>query len=136
MVENAINSWQHGTALEELKTSEWSSHEWLHFVRNIPEGLPTEEFKSLDEAFGFTSSGNSEVLSAWLIQSIKNNYETAYPKLEEFLINTGRRKFLSPIYSELAKTEDGLEMAKNIYSKARPNYHFVSSNSIDEILNK
>lgn len=134
-VEKTIEEWRNGAKLGSLATNAWSSHEWLHFVRNLPEGLAIEEMKELDEAFQFTESGNSEVLSAWLIQSIKVEYLEAYPRLEEFLINTGRRKFLAPIYSELAKTDEGTEMAKEIYAKARQNYHFVSANTIDEILN-
>ena len=46
----------------------------------------------------------------------------------------GRRKFLKPLYTEMAKTPEGLEMARNIYQKARPTYHYVSVNTVDEIL--
>jgi len=54
--------------------------------------------------------------------------------MEDFLVTVGRRKFLQPLYEELAKTEDGLALAKKIYKRARPNYHSVSSGTIDEIL--
>jgi hypothetical protein len=46
----------------------------------------------------------------------------------------GRRKFLKPLYTELAKTPEGLEMARRIYAKARPSYHPVAYTTIDEIL--
>ena len=39
-----------------------------------------------------------------------------------------------PLYTELIKTEEGKQMAKAIYQKARPNYHYVSSSSIDALL--
>jgi hypothetical protein len=54
--------------------------------------------------------------------------------MEEFLIRVGRRKFLEPIYEELAKSESGLEFAMAVYVKARPNYHSISYQTIDEIL--
>ena len=54
--------------------------------------------------------------------------------MAEFLTKVGRRKFLSPLYKALAATEKGKEFALEVYQKARPNYHFVSVNSIDEIL--
>jgi hypothetical protein len=57
-----------------------------------------------------------------------------YPKIETFLINTGRRKFLMPLYSELIKTPEGKKLALDIYSKARPNYHFVAISSLDKLL--
>ena len=78
--------------------------------------------------------GNSEIAGAWLQKVISQKYEAGYPRLEEFLIQTGRRKFLVPLYTEMVKTEEGKKMARGIYQKARPNYHFVSSNTIDELL--
>lgn len=123
------------TALTDINTEDWSSHEWLHFVRNIPNDYTKEQMAELDAAFGFTKTGNSEVLTEWLVQSVKRDYEGANDRLSSFLINTGRRKFLMPLYKELIKTDAGMTMAKNIYADARPNYHFVSTNSIDALLN-
>ena len=54
--------------------------------------------------------------------------------MEEFLIRVGRRKFLEPIYEELAKSEEGLAFANRVYEKARPNYHSISYQTIDDIL--
>jgi len=139
-VERVVENWTNGTKLEKLFTPEdiisqkWSSHEWLHFLRSLPEDLSLEQMKKLDNMFEFTYSGNSEILAAWMVHVIKHQYKPGYQNLKNFLINTGRRKFLSPLYIEMAKTETGLEMAKEIYTKARPNYHFVSSSSIDKIL--
>jgi hypothetical protein len=90
--------------------------------------------KALDDAFHFTSSGNSEILFAWFEHVIPSKYTQAYSSLETFLTNVGRRKFVKPLYSALVKTEEGKKMAKEIYSKARPNYHSVTANTVDEIL--
>ncbi|HYH47228.1 MAG TPA: leukotriene A4 hydrolase C-terminal domain-containing protein, partial [Thermoanaerobaculia bacterium] len=46
----------------------------------------------------------------------------------------GRRKFLKPLYTELAKTPAGAERALRIYRQARPGYHSVSQQTIDDIL--
>ena len=88
----------------------------------------------LDAAFRFSQTGNSEILNDWLLQVIDSNYQPAYPALERFLTTVGRRKFLQPLYTELAKTPEGTEMALRIYEKARPGYHSVSRGTIDEIL--
>lgn len=137
-VDEAIKSWietQNKKTLEdEYKSSNWSSHEWQYFVRQLPKGLNKDQMTNLDDAFGFTSSGNSEVLAAWLSHVINNKYQAGYPKLKQFLVNTGRRKFLTPLYKDLIQTNEGKQMALEIYKEARPNYHFVSSTSIDEIL--
>ena len=133
-VEASLQQWQDGTALNNLATSGWSSHEWLFFIRQLPKDIDTVKMAELDQAFKFTESGNAEILAAWLELSIKRTYQTAYPALEEFLNRVGRRKFLVPLYNALAKNAEQKKMALDIYSKARVNYHFVSVNTIDQIL--
>ncbi|MEQ6122024.1 M1 family metallopeptidase [Reichenbachiella sp. MALMAid0571] len=137
-VESALKNWLENENKEVLisrfESDKWSSHEWQHFVRKLPAKLDNTQMSKLDTAFGFTLSGNSEILAAWLEHVISNQYEQGYQKLEKFLINTGRRKFLTPLYKRLIETENGKQMAMKIYKKARPNYHHVSSSSIDAIL--
>ena len=88
----------------------------------------------LDKAFNLTKVGNSEIAFQWLLMSIKNRYSAADARLEEFLISIGRRKFVRPLFAELAKTPEGKLRAKAIYTKARPGYHPITQASIDEIL--
>lgn len=120
---------------EKMATENWSSHEWVYFVRGLPSDMNNERMEVLDKEYDLTGTGNSEILTAWLTAAIQHEYEPAYSKLEEFLIQTGRRKFLMPLYTELIKTENGKTRALGIYSKARPNYHFIAVNSLDELLN-
>lgn len=139
-VEEVLNSWLGGDSIEDLFTPEdliakrWSTHEWLHFLRNLPNDLSVEQMNTLDIYFQFTYSKNSEILTAWMIHVIKHRYKPGYQNLENFLINTGRRKFLAPLYSEMTKSDEGLQMAMEIYTKARPNYHFVATSTIDKML--
>jgi len=138
-VESALDNWMKNENKEilisQFRSDNWSSHEWQHFVRKLPTKLNDAQMSKLDAAFGFTSSGNSEILASWLEHVISNQYKYGYDKLENFLVNTGRRKFLTPLYKKLIETEEGKKMALDIYKKARPNYHYVSSNSIDAVLN-
>ena len=85
-------------------------------------------------AIQLTRSGNSEIAFQWLLMSIRNRYEPGYPRLEEFLMTIGRRKFIKPLYEELAKTPEGLERAVAIYRRARPTYHPIAVTSIDAVL--
>ncbi len=133
-VEQAYTSWKNGTAAAKLNTKDWSSHEWLHFIRMLPEKMTQDQMRDLDTAFNFTNSGNSEVLAAWLLHAINNNYTTADKALETFLTNVGRRKFLVPIYKALVATPEGKKKALEIYAKARPNYHAVSTVTLDEMI--
>ena len=133
-VDMAVKDWINKVPASKFSTDEWTTHEWLHFLRQLPKKMSLDQMKELDEAYAFTKSGNSEILAVWLVHSIRNKYEKAYDELEHFLITVGRRKFLRPIYMEMAKTEEGKEMALKIYKRSRQNYHSVSTGTIDGIL--
>ena len=134
-VDKALEKWENGTAPTALEgTKEWSTHEWLRFLRGIPKDANIAQLTALDAAFKFTNSGNSEILGEWFMHVIEANYAPGFEALERFLIKVGRRKFLKPLYKALAATPEGKDRAKAIYLKARGNYHSVSQGTIDEIL--
>ena len=133
-VDQAAAKFKAGTAPGKLATEEWTTHEWLHFLRQLPDGLSDERMVALDDAFGFSQSGNSEILAAWFKRAIYNGYnQRIMEKIEAFLVKVGRRKFLAPLYRAFVESEQRAA-ALEIYEKARPNYHAVSRNTIDEIL--
>ncbi|HEV8578882.1 MAG TPA: M1 family metallopeptidase [Thermoanaerobaculia bacterium] len=133
-VDQAVGAFAAGTPAAQLATAGWTTHHWLHFIRNLPAKLDPQRMADLDAAFRFSESGNSEILSAWLMKVVDSQYEPAYPALEGFLTTVGRRKFLKPLYTEMAKTPAGAEMALRIYEKARPGYHSISQSTVDQIL--
>jgi len=53
--------------------------------------------------------------------------------IEDFLVTVGRRWYVSTIYKAFKKA-DKVEEALKIYTKARPNYHAVTANTIDDLL--
>ncbi|MBK6640984.1 MAG: M1 family metallopeptidase [Bacteroidetes bacterium] len=131
---NAATAYKSGTSAKSIDTKGWTTHHWMYFLRNLNDSLDLKKMEELDAAFGFTNSGNSEIQCEWYQHAIASGYEIAFPNMEKFLMTVGRRKFLKPIYSELAKTQKGLEMGRQIYQKARPGYHAVSIQTIDGIL--
>ncbi|WP_299458991.1 M1 family metallopeptidase [uncultured Microscilla sp.] len=133
-IDKAYAAWEGGKNPAELDTKEWSTHEWLHFLRKLPTKVEVAKLKELDATFKLTQSGNSEIAAEWLSRAVPSGYNEAYPALEKFLINVGRRKFLVPLYKSMITTEEGKALAKQVYAKARPNYHSVSYNTIDKLL--
>jgi len=138
-----------------IPTVRWTTQEWLHFLKFVqdsfePPAVPSGSrdaqvshlslaetaklMAELDLSFQLTRSGNSEIAFQWLLMSIRNRYEPAYPRLEEFLLTIGRRKFIKPLYEELAKTPEGKVRALAIYRRARPTYHPIAVASIDDVL--
>ncbi len=135
-VESSVATFLDGGAKElQVISEKWSTHEWLHFLKHLPENLNFDQMADLDKVFNLSNSGNSEILAVWFLQSIKNDYRPAFENLEKFLVKIGRRKFLQPLYLELSKNQEHKIWAKKVYQKARNNYHYVSFNTIDNILN-
>ncbi|HEX4954086.1 MAG TPA: M1 family metallopeptidase [Thermoanaerobaculia bacterium] len=133
-VEAEVARFAKGTKAKNLVASEWTTHEKLHFLAKLPKGLKPAQLADLDQTFGLSTSGNSEILCAWLEVTIAHAYQPANEALERFLTQVGRRKFLRPLYNALAKTPEGKAMANRIYAKARPGYHSVAVNTVDGIL--
>lgn len=133
-VEKVIAEWLNGKPISSETTEDWATFEWLHFLRFLPRELSIDQLSELDNQFYFTQSTNSEIQAEWYTIAIRNQYHEADPFIESFLTAIGRRKFLEPIYTEMIQTPEGMEWAREVYLKARPNYHFVSINTIDELL--
>ncbi|MEX2283812.1 MAG: M1 family metallopeptidase [Gemmatimonadota bacterium] len=133
-VDRAVAAFRSGTLPNKDQTDKWSTHEWLHFLRQLPDTMSSAQLQSLDRAFNLTQSGNSEVLFQWLRTAIRNHYEPALPALERFLTAQGRRKFVAPLYTDLMATDWGKALAMQIYRKARPTYHSVAVGTIDGIV--
>lgn len=115
-------------------TANWSSHEWVHLLSGLPPSLAAEELAALDAAFGFTDSGNAEILAAWFPHTLRAGYAPADAATKKFLRHVGRRKFLVPLYRALLATPDGPARARAIYKEARPNYHSVATGTLDALL--
>ncbi|HEX8185774.1 MAG TPA: M1 family metallopeptidase [Blastocatellia bacterium] len=135
LVEKQADRWLKGEIpASGIQSASWTTHEWLHFLKYLPAEFSKEKMAELDEAFHLTRSGNSEIADQWLLMAIRNRYEAAYARLEEYLTSIGRRKLTKPLYEELVKTPEGKERARAIYQKARPSYHPIAITTIDEIV--
>ena len=135
-VDNQMKQWKNGSKASTLETKEWMTPQWLHFISQLDEKLSESQMQDLDKSFGFTASGNSEIKAAWFEKTIPNNYNDFGTAVEDFLIEVGRRKFLTPIYKAILKSDNGVKKANEIYNKARPNYHAVSRETLDALLSK
>lgn len=134
-VEAAAARWVDGDLrAAELDAAAWTTHEWLHFLGVLPEGLAAARMAELDAAFALTESPNAEIAHQWLLLAIRNAYRPADGRLERYLLRIGRRKLILPLYAALAATADGRGRALAIYRRARPGYHPIAAGSIDPLL--
>ncbi|WP_282148889.1 M1 family metallopeptidase [Algibacter lectus] len=134
-VESIVQDFVKTNSIDQEKTNNWTPQEWVHFVRNFPEDMNTEQMQLLDSTFNLTNSNNSYIAMVWYEQAINHDYHgnNVDEKIETFLTEVGRRWYVSTIYKAFKrnnKTDDALV----IYKKARNNYHSVTVNTIDAML--
>jgi hypothetical protein len=116
----------------DIMTKDWTTHEWLRFVNELPDAMATEKFAALDAAFGLSLASNAEIASAWYLKSIAGGYEPAMAPAENFLMRVGRGKFIYRLYEALID-HDRRAFAAAVYERARPGYHPIAQRRIDEI---
>ncbi|GAB58066.1 M1 family metallopeptidase [Rheinheimera nanhaiensis] len=134
-VQQQANGWLAGAAaLSSLPTDNWTVHQWLYFINNLPLSITPEQLAELDATFNLTLSSNSEIAHAWYLLALKTGYQDIAAPLEQYLINIGRRKLIIPLYKQLASTPEGLAFARAVYEKARPGYHPLAQGTVDELL--
>lgn len=107
----------------DINTEDWTVHEWLYFLNNLPGELSNEQLSALDSAFDLTNTANNEIAHSWLMIAVAHQYQPAYDRLYEYLISIGRNKLVKPLYRELSKTADGKAFAKRAFEQAKPGYH-------------
>lgn len=134
-VQSHMAAWLAGTQpLTSLPTANWTVHEWLYFINNLPVSIKAEQMAELDATFNLTQSSNAEIAHAWYLLALKTGYQEIAAPLEQYLINIGRRKLIIPLYKQLASTPEGMAFARAVYQKARPGYHPLAQGSVDELL--
>ncbi|HZV68165.1 MAG TPA: M1 family metallopeptidase [Saprospiraceae bacterium] len=135
-VDAQVAAFMNGRKAGSLETKEWSTLEWLHFIKALPDSLAEADMTDLDQAFKFTASNNSEIKDAWFKLAIYQGYGAKImPEIRSFLVNVGRRKFLTPLYTALV--EKGMTKdARSIFEEAKPNYHSIATGTIQALLDK
>lgn len=134
-VDAALKQWQSGrVAAADLDTAGWVTQEWLRFLEGMPAKLSNDRLVELDSAFGFTGSNNGEILMRWFPLTVRSGYFEARPAMAEFLQRVGRRKLILPIYAALAASREGREFARQVFERARPGYHPITTASVEASL--
>jgi len=134
-VDTARIAWRGSAQLPNPQiANDWGTQAWVHFLEGMGETLKPEQLAQLDKAYGFTGTANGEIAMRWYPLAIRSGYQEALPAAGEFIQRVGRRKLILPIYVELVKTPEGLAFAREVFERARPGYHPITTASVEAIL--
>jgi leukotriene-A4 hydrolase len=122
--------------LSDIVTKEWTVHEWLYFINNLPKDVSMKHLKALDAEYNLTQSSNNEIAHAWLLLNIKRGNNAVNKRLERYMVEIGRRKLIVPLYKALLEKKRNHRFVKAIYKKARPGYHPLAQGTVDALFKK
>ncbi|MBU3020538.1 M1 family metallopeptidase [Aestuariibacter sp. A3R04] len=123
-IDNVRSAWLNGDiAAKAINTENWTTHEWLYFLNNMPDGLSEAQLANLDSAFSLTQSQNNEIAHSWLLIAVNHQYKPAYERLYDYLVHIGRNKLVKPLYRALSQTPEGKAFAQKAFEEAKPGYH-------------
>ena len=135
VVNAARIAWEGSGALpNKAITSAWSTQEWVHFLEGMPDTLKPEQLAQLDTAYRFTGTPNGELAERWYPLAERSGYAAARGEMGKFLERVGRRKLIMPTYKALAATPDGLAFAKQVFARAKPGYHPITTGSVEQAI--
>ena len=116
--------WSGGAmATADIPVDVWSAQALIHFLNSLPADLPQEKLADLDAVHALSETRNAEIARTWFIQVATRRYTPAYPQLEAHLNRFGRGRLIAPVYRALAENGEDLELARDMFERARGAYH-------------
>ncbi|MFO0761609.1 MAG: M1 family metallopeptidase [Byssovorax sp.] len=125
-----------GAPAVSLGAGAWCAQEWRHFLGTLLGKATSEQLAALDDVFGLAESGNHEVRFAFLRAAARSRHTPVLPAIERFLGESGRGKFVRPLYNELLGSDWGREVAHRAYAASRPRYHRLLQGALDPLFSK
>jgi leukotriene-A4 hydrolase len=133
-IDSLVANWRKTGAVTGLNKQVVSSNERRYFISQLPEDLTAAQMAALDTEFNFTGSNNTDIQKYWYVLAIRHHYTAADARIKAYLLENGRMWHIIPVYKEMMKTPEGLKTAKAIYKEARPGYHPLTYQAIDNFL--
>ncbi len=88
----------------------------------------------LDAAYKFTGTPNGEIAQRWYPLAERSGYAAARAEMAKFLERVGRRKLIMPTYKALVATPEGLAFAQQVFARAKPGYHPITTGSVEQAI--
>ena len=87
--------------------------------------------KDAIKELGLSATRNAEIARTWFIQVATRRYTDAYDAMEAHLNRYGRGRLIAPVYSALAANGEDLELAREMFARARDAYHPITAGWIE-----
>ena len=111
--------------------------ELLVFLQQLAESeapVPAATCMALETMFSLRGRKSLELRTAFLLQALRAKVPGAAQEAARAVRETGRMKFLRPLYSALAGDPATRALAEEAYAQAKPSYHPIARSVIEGVL--
>ncbi|AKU93626.1 Aminopeptidase [Labilithrix luteola] len=116
------------------ETKGWGATEWVLYLEAMPRPSSLAICEELDKTYALTKATNPEVLVSWLTLACESGDANVLPRVEELLGQTGRMKYLKPLYRALAGRAETKPLAQSLFAKLRDQYHPIAQQVVSSLL--
>jgi len=102
-------------------------------VQALPE-LSPDVCGQLDALLGLSRRRSLELRHTFVLVQLRAGVVEGREAARRVLLESGRMKYLRPLYTELARRPQTRALAREIYEEARASYHPIARTVVESIL--
>jgi leukotriene-A4 hydrolase len=107
--------------------------ELLVFLQALPELTP-DVCRQLDALLGLSRRRSLDIRHTFVLTQLRAGAPEGREAARRVLRESGRMKYLRPLYTELARRPQTRQLAREIYDEARASYHPIARTVVESIL--
>ena len=119
-------------AADELPAAALTPVELLVYLQSLPAALSAEALQRIDARFGLSARKSMELRHTFVLAALRAGLPGAVEAARRVALETGRMKYLRPIYQQLAKSDRAA--AERIFAEARDGYHHIARAVVEGLL--
>jgi aminopeptidase N len=135
-VRKLVSAYDEGMLPTKEQVADWIFHQVFLFVQMLPEKIPVEECRYVENLFDFRNSPRYAFLHDFYSLSIRSGYREVMSDVERFLEKVGVSSRLMKVYRALAETDWAKGLARQLYERFQEGYHPITKANIERTLSK
>ena len=116
------------------QTSDWSSLDWQIWLDGLPHTMPHSDLTYLDQQLLAHVHDNIEIRFRLLVRMASSGYREGFARIETFLGEVGRLKYIKPIYQALWEQINTKHLAIRCFRNYEERYHPIARSIIASFL--
>ena len=121
-----VSAYREGRLPTRAEVSGWTPRQREVLLLMLPERIPEQDVRALDEAFDFASTVSYVTLSYFYRLAILSGYQDILPRAQKFVLDTGPLLSMERVMRALAQTDWSRPHARPLFERVRPRIHPVT----------